>query len=142
MPAVSKTGTEGPSSATVGVSSQGFGGSASAAIVGLRQPALGAGQRPGLHLLAPVGKLIAELLMLLAPRYVHHVAALEDAERGTEMAQLVELGRRRGQRVEPGRGHEVGYRDAADRVAGGLDRVAYLEAVCRPLAVVGPQVAV
>ena len=108
---------------------------------GLNQSPPGARQRPRLHLLAPAGELVAKLLLLLPRRFIHHVAALEDAERGFELAQLVELGSRRSQRVKPGRGHEVAYRDTADGVGGGLDRVAHLEAVGRPFAVLGPQVA-
>ena len=57
---------------------------------GLDHPAPSAGQGPGLHLLAPVRKRVAERLLLLARRLIHHVAALEDAERGGELAQLVD----------------------------------------------------
>src|SRR5262245_5698967 len=105
---------------------------------GLTHPAPRAGHRPVLHRLAPAGVLTSPLLLLLAFGLVHHVAALEDAEPGGELAQLVELGRSRGQRVIPRRGYEVRYRYTADGVGRRLDRVAHFEAVDRSLAVVGP----
>src|SRR5580704_3097088 len=129
-------------SAWARINSQGLGGSASPAIVGLCQPMAGACQRPGLRLFAPVREPLAEFLSLTACRFIYYVAALKDSESLMHQAELVELRVRRSQWVEPGGGHEVGYRDTADRIARGLNWVAHFEAVGRPLAVVGPQVAV
>src|SRR5437868_13850818 len=87
--------------------------------LGLAEPAAGAGQRTRLHLLAPGRELVAELLVLGAGGFVHEIAALEKAERLVQLAQLVVLG---GggirQRVEPGRGDEVGYGNAVDVIGG------------------------
>src|SRR6266516_1200722 len=103
---------------------------------GLDETAAGPGVRTLLHLPAPVRELVAEFLPFFPGPGVHHITALEDAERSGQQAQLVELGAWRGKRVEPCGCYEVGHRHAIDRISGRLDRIADLEGVDRAIVIV------